>query len=139
MLCSFLFTASLFTKKEEIYSHDAIVNITLDHNLDIEGVESVKNGNGYIASCSYKTYDILKNSLCGVKGITFIYSASQSEFNCLKEKLNILLVEDNYCNFVGYTTNFDKSVNYKNKKVNVQALYKNGKIIIGSPIITGSY
>ena len=142
LLCSFLFTASLFKKEFDFSSYKNLqvqVFTSSASGVNFDDAVYTKNGDGQIISCNYEVYKKITKTLNNISGVTFIFSGNREVFNEVVKKLKVKTIEGSATDFVGYSNFFDSSVSYDGKKVNVQGYYNNGKIYIGTPLLLGSY
>ena len=142
LLCCCLFCASLFKKDFDFstYENIKVQVFTSTKCVDrFDDVTYVENGNGQILVCNYCDYKNICKQVNNIQGVTFVFDGSRQTFLDVIKQMNISLIEDSACCFVGYTSYFEQSVKYKNKKANVQGCYVDGKIYIGTPLILGSY
>ncbi len=113
-----------------------------DISNNIKG-EVIKNGEGYIVKANENSFNAIMNEVGGIYGVTFIFDEQFSTYESLKEDVKIQNIQedDNYCTFYGYITGQDKFLFLNGKKVNIQVAYDDiqGKLIVGYPIILGSY
>ena len=141
LLCVFLFTATLF-KKEFSFQNMQNLNVQVFTSIvdnKLNNYSTVQNGQGQIVFCSYNEYQEIKKISNNICGVTFIFDGTENDFKNVIKDLKVKIIEQGDTNFVGYTNSFDSSVNYKNKKVNVQGYYFNNRIYIGTPLLLGSY
>lgn len=114
--------------------------LSFQENLP-EFAKSQKSGNGYFITCDLKLAKYLLKDLKNVAGVT-IKTNGEIDKNLLnKLQIKILKTEEIYGRKIvyGFSNFFDQFVFMQNKKVNLQIVENNGKLIIGNPIIFGSY
>lgn len=103
----------------------------------------IKNGDGYIVKTNSEEIDKVLNLVDGVYGVTLIIDDNSTKYEEIKSKIKVqnCQEEQNIYTFYGYINGQDKFIYVDNKKVNIQVLYNknNSKLIIGFPIILGSY
>lgn len=103
--------------------------------------ECVKNGEGYILKT---TADFAKenfSNLSGCYGFSVEIDKNKTTTKNLLDKITITKTEkiDNLQIFYGVASGLPFSTIIENKKVNIQIAISESKIILGSPIILGSY
>ncbi len=129
--------ASFFTQGECEFVVDGKKNA--DVILPPEA-KAINNGNTLIISAPASISRFLYNSLFEIKGITFFTSQS---LQSVVSKLNIKVFKgvkvEGAEHFYGFCTGLDKFVFVDGKKVNVHLVKKKDQLIVGFPIILGSY
>ena len=115
-----------------------VTNISASLNEDF-----IKNGEAYVVHTNnLKLEDTLKN-VSGVYGVSYLFEGGVEDYEGLKNKVKVQNVQEseNICTFYGFLSGFDKFTYIDGKKVNVQIAYnsENSRLIIGFPIILGSY
>lgn len=106
---------------------------------------------GYIDEMSnfniYHYYDgvvgIKDKSLDNTLGVAYVYPKNNSNVEDIIDKLNAKIcfeqqLEDGI-SYYGYVRGLDKSVDIQNKEINVQIVSNKDNIIVGFPLIMGSY
>ncbi len=142
LLCSFLFSVSLF-KKEYNFSNEKNLSVQVflsNRNYEhLEQYDYVDNGIGAVVFCDYINYRKIKKDCKNIAGVTFIFDGDDKVFEKVIKDLKVKTSEKTNCDFVGYTNYFDSSLNINGKKTNVQGYLSENKVYIGFPLLLGSY
>ncbi len=124
-------------------SEDATYSIYTNQSIEMEGIEVVSLGFGYIISSDTVNgqylYDRLKNNSYGQ---SVSLKGNLNDCYAIINLLGVKVLEsehfDNIYNIYG-EGDFGEKVDVNGAKVNIQIAYRSGMITIGCPIILGSY
>lgn len=113
-------------------------------NSEIEDCHYTKNGNGGIICLNSSELKLLNNfDIDTLYGESVKFKCDDKTFADLIKKYKISVVnEEKFEDFIsiyGYNSSFGKPVNIHDKNVNVQMVKRGDEIIVGFPIILGSY
>lgn len=142
LLCSFLFSISLFEKDFNFSKQENLSIQVFLSNRDYENLEQyscIENGNGAIVFCNYDEYKSIKKQCKDISGVTFIFDGNEDVFNNIIKQLKVSTSKTTKYNFIGYTNYFDGCVCVDGKKTNIQGYLSDNKIYIGFPLLLGSY
>ena len=101
--------------------------------------EVIENGKGYIISSSIKNIDVLLNSFdeSDIKGYTFFLKTN--DIQSVTKKLGLQYSISNQNEIVAYSNIVPMSIYINNIVYNTQIIQKDEEVIIGFPVILGSY
>jgi hypothetical protein len=110
-------------------------------NIDLPPeVKVVKNGTHYMITAPSSLSRFLYNRLVEVKGMTFYTTQS---LQSVVERLNVKYFKgeeiEGARHYYGFCKSFSDFVFISGKKVNIHFVEKQNQLIIGLPIILGSY
>ena len=113
---------------------------TLPFEGEYQAVDKMSNFNIYHYD---KVIGIKDNRLDNTLGVAYIYPKKSAEVNELIEKFSAKIhytqdLEDGVT-YYGYCKGYDKSVEIDNKEINIQIVSNKDNIIVGFPLIMGSY
>ena len=113
---------------------------TLPFEGTCQSVDKMSNFNIYHYD---KVIGIKDNRLDNTLGVAYIYPKESAEVNELIEKFSAKIhytqdLEDGVT-YYGYCKGYDKSVEIDNKEINIQIVSNKDNIIVGFPLIMGSY
>lgn len=122
-------------------SSDAEVSFFVSKFQDLNGTEIIKNGDGFVLNC---TADFAEKNFNKIKGCYGFSIKTKYDPKILNRILNdakvvstaiVQNIKNYYCSLAGvpFSTIID------GKKINFQIAVNNQSIIVGSPIILGSY
>ncbi len=106
---------------------------------------TVKNGNGFVVSCSSKFCSDIYQHLNKekIQGESFCFNGKLEDvfkiIYIMSAKVVCREEFDDFSVFYAYSPKIDKSININSKKINLQIAYKNNKITVGTPLILGSF
>lgn len=106
-----------------------------------EYIDEMSNFNIY--HYSQKVVGIKDKSLDNTLGVAYVYPKDSQTAKDIIDKLNAKVcfeqkLEDGI-SYYGYIRGLDKSVSIQNKEINVQIVSNKENIIVGFPLIMGSY
>ena len=113
-------------------------------NSGTDDYHYTQNGNGGIIALNKNELSLLNNFDIGqVYGESVKFKCDDKEFaNFMKKlKIDVKNIEkfENFTNIYGFNSNFGKSVKICSKDVNVQIARKDNEVVVGFPVILGSY
>lgn len=121
---------------------DAIYSIYSSKEMDSK-LDCTNLGVGYILSGDkQEAKKVFKNLLGGLYGQSVSFDGTKEGFDRLQAILNVKpIIKEKFDNIscVYGVGDFGAKVSVGGKKVNIQMVYRDGKITIGCPIILGSY
>ena len=117
--------------------------------LFVENVSSnlfgniIKNGDGYVVSFDYENYEDTLKKVDGIYGESFIFNSSLKQFENISNQIKKYSQSriNEVITIYGYVAGEDKFIYIDGQKVNIQLAFnsKNNVLVIGFPIILGSY
>ena len=113
------------------------VEIYLPEKSGLYNVNKIDNGNGEIIFCNIQQFEELKNKLSNISGYTI--KLQNTSFNDVVDILKPMYVDSFNNSYYGYVNNLSKSVVTQDKNYNFQCVEKQNKVLIGVPILLGSY
>lgn len=115
------------------------VNFYCSQDNQIDG--QIKNGSGYICECEIENFNNMFNSLKGCYGFSIETKMDEEEFENFLKKIKIIKTQKLDENIVvyGYASNLCFSNYISNKKVNIEIAKNNERVVIGCPVILGSF
>lgn len=130
---------------------DKIVEITnaeylyyIPYFTQLDNSTSISYGCGTEITCTYDFKNQIKSNLHSIQAVSVVIKdCSLDEVDLYLRKLvakKILSqqIEDIYCVYA-YSPFITGAVIIDSNKINIQLAYRNGQLIIGSPVIVGSY
>lgn len=124
-------------------NYDGTISFYTSYPQSIDGANCVINGNSGIVSCNSQSANKVYSKLNGIVGISFVTKGDNKTLTHIFDdlKLTILSKEcvDKFIIYLAHTSLFSNHIMVDNKKVNIQIALKDGDIIIGTPVILGSY
>ena len=110
---------------------------------DSDNVDIISTGAFDIVRVSCDNYDIIKGGIHDIYGEAATIQGDKKCVDALIDRLNITIVDRDALNdkivIYGYSPNINRCVKHKGKMVNIELVYGNNQIEIGTPLIMGSY
>jgi hypothetical protein len=110
---------------------------------DLQNAQVLDNGVGSIVICSIENCQSVKRQIENISGesVSFYadYDYFENSINLLDAKIVFYEQIDNMRLVYAFSSKIGGYVRVNNQKVNLQLVYKNGTVTIGTPIILGSY
>lgn len=110
---------------------------------EIRDVKMVKVGDMTIASSNFKNYSIVSKQLGNILGVAVRYDKGTVSVDDILRETSAKLVKveqsENYVCYYAHSNLLKKSVNVDDKDINLQIAITQNGIIVGSPMIMGSY
>lgn len=106
---------------------------------------TIKNGNGFIISCSTLNAKSIKNKINNnfLYGESFSFKGNKEQINAILKKLKVNIVRQENLNELyvleGYTNLLNESIMLGEDKINIQIAYNDGIITVGYPLILGGF
>lgn len=111
--------------------------------VDVKNATVIKNGSAYIIESDYSNSNEIKKQLNNIQGQSVSFGGTYNDYLNLKTNLinNIYICDEllNIKTCYGYNSKLTNSVNIDGNNINIQIAYSEGKIIIGTPVILGSF
>lgn len=148
-LISLLILSFSFGLDKDIYflklaqDYGARVSFYTSSPQKIDGADCVVNGNSGIVSCSSNTAQKVYSKLKGIVGISFCVQGNNKTLSHIFDDLKLQIKSQNnvgkITTYLAYTNLFSNHIMLDNDKINIQIAVNDGSIIVGMPIILGSY
>lgn len=128
---------------EELFcqSQTAKVCFYCDECNEFENATTIVNGQSYIVETSAGYANEVYKNLDSCVGFSIVFNKNEIDIETLLQGVRVVKEETAGENFTiyGITNGLAFSTFIDNKKVNIQITQNNDFIIVGSPIILGSY
>ena len=135
--------STLSSLVRELNYTNAVSTYYTNSEVNVKNATVIKNGNSYLVQSDIKNCESLKKEIENIQGQSISLNGTYSDYLFIKEKLlDSTIIEEELYNIktcYGYNNKLTKSVKIDNKNINIQVAFNNNKIVIGSPVILGSY
>ena len=122
---------------------DAVCTYYSYEDKNIIEANKIVNGNCVQYSCSFSNANNVETQLKNSHGESVKFNANFGEFVDLKNKLlcKVCYFEeiDNITTYYGFNKKLNNSIIIDNKAVNIQIAFNGEQIVVGTPVILGSF
>ena len=138
LLCGVNFTFTKNLNIDDIFSNVKIEVFTNEKTS--LSLKKIDNGVGEVIFCDAQEFDYILKGPYNVAGYTLkIYGVNESE---VLKKLNVKNIYNKNFGIYGWSSilnNLNKKIKIDDKIINFQCISKENSVIIGVPILLGSY
>ena len=135
--------SSLSSLIKEYGYTDVVCTFYSSTKSDIDKVNKVENGNCVLYSCSIYDADNVEKQIKNNQGESVKFMANIDDYVKIKNKLldKVCFAEelDGIKTVYGYNKKLSSSIKIDNNNVNIQIAFNGNSIVVGTPVILGSY